>query len=386
MCGPHAAVQRHAAHERAAMAYGKRGDMLVHEDEPYNAEPPPEALAGQPLTALDAFYSRNHGVIPNLDPLTWRLRVDGLVGHRLEVNLEQLRGDFEQHSLVATLQCAGNRRKGLLAFGDIPGQAAWGSTAIATAEWTGVRLRDVLAEAGLHTDGKHIEFSAPDDALDASPLQKYGSSIPVSKANSDEVLLAWAMNGEPLPAVHGAPVRVVVPGYIGARSVKWLQRIRVLAEPSLNYFQAVAYRLPSAGGDLDQADADAGTDHTFALGAVPLTSDILFPVDGDVLPAGTTTVRGYTFTGQGRRISRVEVSVDLGQSWLQARVDDQLGPWAWQLWQATVSLPPGPGEILARAWDGSATQPESARSLWNPKGYLNNSSPRVQVSVRPGSS
>jgi len=346
------------------MAHGKRGDMLVHEDEPYNAEPPPDALAGQPLTTVDAFYSRNHGAIPNLDPAAWRLRVDGLVGRQLELTLEELRQRFEQHTVVATLQCAGNRRNGFLPFGDIPGEAAWGSTATSTAEWTGVRLRDVLLAAEPCPEAAHIEFSGPDVALDAKPPQEFGSSIPVQKATSSEVLLAWAMNREPLPAAHGAPVRVVVPGYIGARSVKWVQRIRALGFPSENYFQAVAYRLDSA-----------------ALGAGPLTSDILRPVDAYLLPPGPTTVYGYAFAGHGRGITRVEVSIDRGRSWLPAKVDEDLGQWAWQLWQATVFLPPGPGEILARAWDGSTTQPESARSLWNPKGYVNNSWPRAQVSV-----
>jgi len=357
------------------MGHGKRDDMIVHEDEPYNAEPAPSALANRWLTPLDAFYSRNHGSVPSVDSRTWRLQVDGLVQDRLDLSLQQLRDRFDEQTLVATLQCAGNRRKGFLEFRDIPGEAPWGATAISTAEWTGVSLADVLTQAGLRPEAAHIEFLAPDIAQGATPPQPYGSSIPVHKATAAEVLLAWAMNGEPLPAVHGAPVRVVVPGYIGARSVKWVQRIRALAQTSDNYFQAVAYRLPTPGADHGGTVPDPG----IALGAVPVNSDILSPEDGKSVPVGPTTVTGFAFGGEDG-ITRVEVSVDDGRNWHQARVEDELSRWAWCSWQITVDVPAGAVRILARAWTSAGlTQPESAEELWNPKGYLNNSWARVHL-------
>ena len=360
------------------MAHGKRGDMVVHEEEPYNAEPPPVALAGRRLTDMDAFYSRNHGPIPCLDGPTWRLEVGGLVAHQLDLSVDHLRHRYPEQTLVATLQCAGNRRKGLLQFGDIPGEAPWGAAAISTAEWTGVRLSDLLSDAELHPDAEHVEFLAADIAQGAAPAQPYGSSIPVEKALAGEVLLAWAMNGEPLPAAHRAPVRIVVPGYIGARSVKWVRRIRVLGHPSDNYFQAVAYRLPSAHADTCGAEPDSGV----ALEAVALNSDILSPDDGACLPAGPVTVSGYALAADAREIARVEVSTDDGRTWRQARLENERSRWAWCHWRLTVDVPPGQVRIVARAWDSlGRTQPESAEQLWNPKGYMNNSCPRVHITA-----
>ncbi len=360
------------------MAHGKRGDMVVHEEEPYNAEPPPVALAGRRLTDINAFYSRNHGPIPCLDGPTWRLEVGGLVAHQLDLSVDHLRHRYPEQTLVATLQCAGNRRKGLLEFGDIPGEAPWGATAISTAEWTGVRLSDLLSDAELHADAEHVEFLAADIAQGAAPAQPYGSSIPVEKALAGEVLLAWAMNGEPLPAAHGAPVRIVVPGYIGARSVKWVQAITAMAHPSTNYFQAVAYRVPPAG-----SASAADPDHDIALTGIWLNADILSPADGAVLEAGLTAVAGYAVAGEGLDVERVEVSLDGGRGWLQAGLDDHLSPWAWRHWQATVDLPHGCAQILARAWDTSgATQPPPGGHLRNAKGYVNNSWARIAVTVK----
>jgi sulfite oxidase len=353
---------------------GKREDLLVHEREPFNSEPSSAALAEHLITPVETFYTRNHGVVPTVDASTWRLGVDGLVQHPMTLSLEDLRSRWREHTVVATLQCAGNRRAGLMAVRDIPGEAPWRDGATSTAEWTGIRLADVLRDAGVSVDEGHVAFAAPDEAQDAHPPQGYGSSIPVKKALADEVLLTWAMNGESLLPVHGAPVRVIVPGYIGARSVKWLRRITVQRQPSDNYFQAVAYRLQPA--DADPSAGAAG----MPLGAVALNSAILQPTDGEQVPAGPTTVRGYAFAGGGRRVMRVDVSCDGGASWTQADLGVDAGRWAWRLWSATVDARAGEVHLVARAWDDSAAlQPADAADLWNPKGYVNNSWPQVEV-------
>jgi sulfite oxidase len=359
--------------------WGKRDDMVVHEREPFNAEPPPTALADQPITPLDTFYSRNHGPIPDVSPATWRLTVDGLVERPMELSLDILQERFEEVEATVTLQCAGNRRAGLIEVRDIPGEDPWGSGATSTARWSGVRLADVLAEARLKNNASNIAFSAPDVSRLADPAQPYGGSIPAAKAHGREVLLAWAMDGQPLTRVHGAPLRAVVPGWIGARSVKWLTRITAQSTPSDNYFQATAYRILPAWADLDQAGPGDG----ISLGPLPLNCDILRPGSGSHLPPGPTEITGYALTGDDRTVARVDVSLDGGNSWVQADLDTGENPWVWQHWRTTVDLPAGEVEITARAWDSTgAAQPESPVHLWNPKGYVNNSWARIHLTCR----
>lgn len=352
--------------------YGKRDDLIVHEQEPFNAESAPSALADGPLTATDAFYVRGHGPVPEIDPAAWRLRVDGLVERTLSLSLATLREALPERTVTATLQCAGNRRAGLIRIRDIAGESPWGAGATGTATWTGVALADVLALAGSSRDALHVGFEGADHCAEAKPPQRFGGSIPFGKACRPEVLLAWAMNGEPLAPVHGAPLRVVVPGYIGARSVKWLDRVEVRATPWPGYYQHVVYRL------LPQ-DATPSPGAGVPLGLVALNSDVLSPADGDAVAAGRVEVRGYAFAGGERHVVRVDVSLD-GAPWTQAELLDDLGPWAWRQWRTTVDLAPGEHEIRVRAWDSSAaTQPEDEAALWNPKGYVNNAQPRITV-------
>jgi sulfite oxidase len=355
--------------------YGKRADMVVHEEEPFNAETGAAALAEGPVTATEAFYVRGHAAVPEIVPEAWRLHVHGLVERELDLSLETLREVFQEREVTATLQCAGNRRVDLMAIRELPGEEPWGPGATGTATWSGVALAEVLALAGPLREAAHVGFEGADLCPEAKPAQRFGGSIPLDKACRPEVLLAWAMNGEPLPLVHGAPLRVVVPGYIGARSVKWIERIEVRSRPWEGYFQHVAYRLLPP-------DGKPGPGAGMPLGLVALNSDVLSPANGETVAAGPVEVRGYAFAGGERHVARVDVSVDGGASWSQAELLQDLGPWAWRQWRMTVDLAPGEHEILVRAWDSSAaTQPEEHATLWNPKGYVNNARPRVRVRV-----
>ena len=352
--------------------YGTSADLIVYEEEPFNAETGLAALEGS-LTATDAFYVRGHGAVPEIDPDAWRLQVHGSVERELNLSLATLREAFREREETVTLQCAGNRRAGLIAVRDIPGEAPWGPGATGTATWTGVALADVLARAGPLPEAAHVGFEGRDLAPEAKPAQLFGGSIPLDKASRPEVMLAWAMNGEPLPPIHGAPLRVVVPGYIGARSVKWLDRIEVRPTAWQGYFQHVVYRLLPE-------DGTPGPGAGMPLGLVALNSAVLSPADGEPVAAGRVDVRGYAFAGGDRYVARVDVSVDGSASWSQAELLDDLGRWAWRHWRITVDLAPGEHEIVVRAWDSSAaTQPEDEAALWNPKGYVNNACPRVRV-------
>jgi sulfite oxidase len=357
--------------------YGKRADMVVHEHEPFNAETGLAALAESQLTATDAFYVRGHGAVPDIDARDWRLRVHGLVERELHLSLATLREALAEREVTATLQCAGNRRAGLMAIREIPGEAPWGPGATGTATWSGVTLGDVLALARPLAEAAHVGFGGADLCPEATPAQLFGGSIPLDKACRPEVMLAWGMNGEPLSPVHGAPLRVVVPGYIGARSVKWLERIELRSTPWDGYFQHVAYRLLPE-------DGTPGPGAGMPLGLAALNADVLSPADGDSVPAGPVEIRGYAFAGGERHVARVDVSIDRGASWSQAQLLEDLGPWAWRHWRITLELDPGDHEILVRAWDSSAaTQPDDEAALWNPKGYVNNARPRIHIRALP---
>jgi len=356
-----------------------RGDMITHTVEPLNAEPPGAVLGESDLTGADTFYVRNHGPIPDIQPDSWRLRVSGLVDRPLELSLAALRERFATYDVVAVLECAGNRRAGLMKVRDMPGEEPWGSGAVGNARWTGARLADVLAAAGIADGARHVAFQAPDVSPQASPPQPFGASIPLGKALGGEVLLAYAMNGQPLARVHGAPVRVVVPGYIGARSVKWVEQITVQAEPSANYFQ-VSYRLLPAEVD----PGSAGPADGFTLGPLPVNAAILTPTDGATVPAGPVTVAGYALAGDERRVTRVDISADGGRTWRQASLEKELSPWSWRFWHATLDLPAGQAAVAVRAWDnGANVQPENEADLWNPKGYINNAQARLRLTVAP---
>ena len=343
--------------------------MIVHQQEPLNSEPPRAALAGAPITPLERFYVRNHGPVP---ARTAPLRVDGLVARPLELSLADLQA-LPRHELTATLQCAGARRAALLAVRDIPGEAPWGPGATGTATWAGAALADVLAEAGVDPAVRHVAFRGADQSAEAAPPQRYDVSIPLTKALRPEVLLAWEMNGEPLTPVHGAPLRALVPGFIGARSVKWLERVELRREPSDGYYQATAYRMLPADGT---PAPGAG----FALGEVSLNSDILVPDDGARVAAGAVELGGYAFAGGDRAVAHVEVSADDGAHWTAAQLLEDQGAWAWRLWRATLELAPGRHELVVRAWDSAGgTQPEHAATVWNPKGYANTAWGRVVV-------
>ncbi len=338
-------------------SFGKPPDTIVHQREPLNAETPRAALAGAPLTSVERFYVRNHGPVPET---AGPLRVDGLVAEPLELSLADLQA-LPRRELTVTLQCAGNRRADLMSVRDIPGESPWGPGATGTARWAGAALADVLAAAGIDPAARHVGLTGADHSEEADPPQLYEISIPRHKALRPEVLLAWEMNGEPLAPVHGAPLRAVVPGYIGARSVKWLERIELRAEPSEGYYQAVAYRL-----------------FDIPLGEVALNSDFLTAETA----GGVVTATGYAFAGGERHVSRVEVAADGGE-WTAAELLEDQGRWAWRLWRADARASrPGATSSSARAWDSAgATQPENAASVWNPKGYANSAWARLEVDV-----
>ncbi len=351
--------------------------LIVHSEHPCNAEPPPDRLCAAMITASGDFYVRSHGEVPALDAGTHRLRVDGRVAVPLDLSMAELRERFAARTVTATLQCAGNRRADLHAARPVTGDP-WGPGAIGTAAWTGVALADVLRAAGVKAGtGLHVAFEACDGIeLEGEGRFDYGVSIPMAKAMSGEVLLAHAMNGAALTPEHGFPLRVVVPGFAGVRSPKWLRRISVQDEPSTTAVQRRDYRLVPPSATPDTVDWARGV----TIDGMPLTSAICEPARHARLAAGSVVVRGYA-VASGRAVARVDVSGDGGRSWAQAALEhDAEAPWSWTLWRHTLELGPGEHELVVRAWDSSGqTQPARPDEVWNFKGYLGAAWHRVAV-------
>jgi sulfite oxidase len=349
--------------------------LRVRQEEPLNAEPSPDLLRDEFFTPNDLFFIRSHGAIPGVDPETFRLTVDGLVERPLSLSLADLR-HFSRKTLGATLQCAGNRRKELLEVAPIPGELPWTSEAISNAEWSGVPLSEVLIAAAPKPQARHAAFLGLDETERHGHRFNFGGSIPLDKALHSEVLLADTMNGQPLPPAHGAPLRVVVPGYIGARSVKWLSRVTLRETASDNYFQSKAYRLFPAAVGPDTVDWEKG----MMLGESPVNSVTCTPPAGARLPAGAVTARGWAVAGGGREIARVDVSVDGGATWKSADLGAGETGWAWRFWEIRLDLAAGEHEILCRAFDDAAqTQPAHPAEVWNFKGYANNAWHRIRI-------
>ena len=355
----------------------KHPEMIVRTAEPFNAGPPPRLLGRQWLTPTDLFFVRNHGTVPELDADAYRLTVRGGQGGPLSLSLADLRR-LPRQTVAAVVQCAGNRRREMLELRDIPGEVPWDLEAVSQGEWGGVNLGYVLELAGIRPGTAHVAFTGLDEVERRGRRFGFGGSISLDKALGPEVLLADEMNGAPLTPLHGAPLRLVVPGAIGARSVKWLGEITLQAEPSDNYFQAVAYQHFPPDVDATTAVEGAGR----MLDELFVSAAICVPEAGAVLPAGPVTVSGYAVGQGGRLVERIEVSADGGQTWTEAALRGVHRQWAWQLWSARVQLAPGRQTLVARAIDsGGYTQPADVGETWNYKGYMNNAWHRVEVQV-----
>ncbi len=362
------------------MFFDKHPDFVVRQENPFNAGPPPRLLTQSYITPTNLFFVRSHGAVPEVDADSYRLEVNGQVLGPLSLSLDEIKNNFERVEVSATLQCAGNRREELMALESIPNELGWGVDAISHAAWAGVRLRDVLAEAGVESETAsylHVEFGGLDEVERHHKYFRYGGSIPLGKALSPEAILAYEMNNEPLQPVHGCPLRSIVPGYIGARSVKWLDRVTVQNEPSQNYFQSHAYRLFAPHTRPETVEWEEGV----MLGEMNVTSVICSHDENERIPRGIVTVQGYSIAG-GRKIARVDVSCDGGHTWVQAELFNDASCWSWTLWKANFELKAGKHQLVVRAMDTSAnTQPRDISQVWNFKGYMNNAWHQVNIKV-----
>jgi len=330
---------------------------------------PLEALRWD-VTPVGLHYLLIHYDVPVVDPASWRLEVGGRVSRPLSLSLEDLRSRPAVTRAV-TMECAGNGRARLEPH--IVSQP-WLLEAVGNAEWTGVPVAALLEEAGLADDALEILFTGLDRGVEGGEEQSYQRSLTLAEA-ADGALLAFAINGEPLPPQHGFPVRLIVPGWYGMTSVKWLSRIDAIAEPFAGYQQATGYRIRAHEGD-------EGTPVTRimprALMAPPGIPD--FMSRARFLEAGPCEVTGRAWSGWGA-IEAVDVSTDGGATWEPASLGPEPSPGAWCAWSFAWDAAPGEHELCCRARDAAGNaQPVDAD--WNVGGYANTSVQRVPVTVR----
>jgi DMSO/TMAO reductase YedYZ molybdopterin-dependent catalytic subunit len=306
------------------------------------------------------FYVRNHFGIPDLDPASWRLHVGGLVERHLTLGLAELRA-MPSASAVITLECSGNGRSGLKPR--VPGEQ-WGFGAVSTAEWTGVPLTEVLDRAGVQAAATDVVFRGADHGqVDGRDGQvHFERSLPVRQLGQAGALLAYAMNGEELPKLHGYPLRLIVPGWYAVASVKWLTSISLAGQPFGGHFQAERYHIDGQRLSLQR-----------------VRSLITTPVPGATARPGAIMIRGVAWSGTAP-IARVQVRIGDGP-WQSATLLGARSRHSWQWWEFPgVPARPGNMTISARATDlAGRTQP--AQPQWNTLGYANNAIHQVRLTV-----
>jgi len=361
--------------------------LILHNNRPCNAELPGELMLDSWCTPNSVFFIRHHHPVPLVDSEKYRLEVGGDGAKRITLTLEDLRTRFLKREVVSTIQCGGNRRSELDQVEKTSG-IPWGFGAMSTARWGGVYLREVLLHcAGLTVEGVQCTDGAKHVVLHG--LDDMQASIPIEKALSPygDVLLAYEMNGEPLCAEHGSPVRLVVPGVVGVRNVKWVGRIEISREEAQGPWQrGIAYKgfSPSVK---DFKDVDV--EKILSIQEMPVQSSIVFPKAGATTELDDIEVKGFAWSGGGRGIVRVDVSIDGGQNWTTAELGEGADQhptraWAWTFWEASMPVPEDlRGKeitVTCRATDSSYnTQPERPEPIWNLRGLNCNCWHRVTI-------
>ncbi len=349
-----------------------KADLVYRSRVPRNGEPQLDKLVENWITPNSQFYIRSHAANPQITG-DFTVSIEGMVEKPISMTIAELVDKFPKSSVTCTVSCAGIRRYELMKVKPIKG-VAWQEGPIGNVVWSGLRLSDVLKAAGVKAGASHVWFEGADEIVDGESKYPFGGSVPMSKLMEEDekipgVLLATHMNGEPLLSDHGAPIRTIVPGYIGARCVKWLRRIVVSDKPSPNHFIADVYKMVYSGSRVE-------IDETAPIYRYPVNAALCSADHKD----GQWNLKGYALaTGhKGCSIAKVEISTDNGKSWTHATLGSQVGEFCWQFWSATLTIANSESDLCVRATDSLGnTMPETVP--WNPKGYLYNAWHRVHV-------
>ena len=359
---------------------GKDGLRILN-DRPLNAETPAHLL-DDAVTPAERLFVRNNGTPPDtadIDPGEWAVEVAGEACLRpTRLTLGEIQRRFPHHTLQLQLECGGNGRS---EFHPPARGNQWTTGAVGCPTWTGVRLRDVLADCGIGENAVYVAWEAADAHISGDPTkQAISRGVPLPKALEEESLIAWDMNGAPLPPLHGYPVRVVAGGWPGSVGGKWLTRILVRDRVhDGEKMGGQSYRVPCdpVAPGAEVADADM-----CIIESMPVKSLVTFPQSGVRLPLGApATVRGHAWAGD-LPVRAVHASVDFGVTWQSTALTAPVNRLAWQHWSTSVRFPqPGYYEIWARAVDERGRSQPVLLPGWNPRGYLNNACHRIAVRV-----
>lgn len=360
--------------------FGKDNEMVVLNDKPWNIEAQAHLL-DDTVTPNKFMFIRNNGRIPeNIDASSWTLTIDGeSVSKQKSYSLKELKSTFKHYTYQLTLECGGNGRS---EFNPPAKGNQWTVGAVACAEWTGVRLRDVLEDVGIHPSAVYIGYHAADTHLSGDPKKEpISRGVPIKKALSDETLIAFKMNGKDIPLAHGHPLRLVCGGWPASASGKWLNRISVRNKVHDGAkMTGNAYRVPCEPVAPGEKVAD---EDMCIIESMPVKSLITYPKTGAVIKKGQgLNIRGHAWAGE-LEVSKMEYSIDFGSTWKTCRLEKPVNRLAWQHFNAEINFPKiGYYEVWARATGSNGESQPMVLPGWNPKGYLNNACHRIAVKVK----
>jgi DMSO/TMAO reductase YedYZ molybdopterin-dependent catalytic subunit len=360
----------------------QKAPLILLTDRPVQLETPRHYFRTA-FTPNEAFYVRWHldGIANAVDLKEWKLQIEGNVKQRVALTFADLLQRFKAVSVAAVNQCSGNSRSRLqprVAGGQ------WGNGAMGNAMWSGVRLRELLELAGVKSGSVQVQFQGLDSGPGPTGLGSnlFLKSLDLDNPVVDECIVAYLMNGEPLPMLNGFPVRLVVPGYFATYWMKCLTWIRVLNVPDDNFWMKTGYRMPDTPrGNTTPEDVKAGKVKTVPVDRFPVRSFLISPDGASKIPAGiNVTLRGIAFSGFGR-VSRVEISDDAGRNWTAAKLGEDYGAYSFRTWEVPWNAKsPGRYTLAVRATDEKGnTQPDEP--VWNPGGYLWNRMERQEIVV-----
>lgn len=352
--------------------------MVVLNDKPWNMEAQAHLLRNA-VTPNKYMFIRNNGLIPeNVDVENWTLTIDGeSVIESKSYSLNDLKSKFSIHTYQLTLECGGNGRS---EFNPPAKGNQWTVGAVHCANWTGVRLKDVLNDAGIKDDAVYIGYHSADIHLSRDPNKEpISRGIPISKAMQDEILLAFEMNGEAIPMAHGYPLRLVVGGWPASTSGKWLQSISIRNKIHDGAkMGGMSYRVPCKSVAPGEKVAE---EDMCIIESMPVKSLITYPKTGAVLKQNKLNIEGHAWAGD-LEVKKMEISIDFGATWRSISVTKPVNKLAWQHFNTEINFPkPGYYEIWARATDSNGVGQPMVLPGWNPKGYLNNACHRIAVKV-----